>query len=349
MHIEGRAKAGFYPLPPRVTDLILKHIEPSPAGTGALLDACCGEGVAASTIACHLKLTSYGCEIHKGRVEASAHLLDQTLCSDGLSARIQREHFTVCLLNPPYDSEGYKTRSEDIWLHHMTGTLKVNGLMILVIQEEQCSFKLKQYLFAHFRRLHFFRFPEEEYERFNQIIVLGTRGQTSKTRYEIDRLAGTSIQWDELGSPDTETTITLPAGSTTADVFYSDWIDPEDQLREVREHGIWHDPAVHNALHFPAQQLCTPLMPVRKGHLVRMIAAGLLNNSLITTDTRRWAIKGSTTKTKAKLPSIEEEYETDKGLETREVERTIERFKPVVEAWDLTAGSTFGDHIVIDC
>ena len=90
-------------------------------------------------------------------------------------------------------------------------------------------------------------------------------------------------------------------------------------------------------------------MPVRKGHLVRMIAAGLLNNSLITTDTRRWAIKGSTTKTKAKLPSIEEEYETDKGLETREVERTIERFKPVVEAWDLTAGPTFGDHIVIDC
>ena len=350
MRPTGVAKAGFYPIPLSVLKLVIAHLTGHSAGLRRLLDPCCGQGEAAAMLASTYGLTSFGIELHADRANASRQCLTQCLRSDALAAHIQRDSFSVLLLNPPYDTEGFRSRSEDVWLQRMTGTLQTQGVLIFVISEARCTPKLKQYLYNHYRRLSFLRFPAKEYKAFQQIIILGAKGQPNLTRVELDHLAHQPITFHPLGKPTTGTLYPLPLAKETSDIlFYSDWIAPEEQLKECRMVGIWQDPAVKDALHFKAQTTRKPLMTVRKGHLVRMIAAGLLNNSVIQQDTKRWAIKGATTKVTVPLPSIQEEYTSSKGTETRTVERNIERFVPTVEAWDLTPGPMFGAHIIVEC
>ena len=346
----ARAKGGFYPIPLQVLSLVMAHLTVPAPGLRRLLDPCCGCGEAAATLASALTLRSYGIELHRDRASTSSTCLRQCLRSDALAAHIQRDSFSALLLNPPYDSEGFRTRSEDVWLQRMTGTLQTHGVLIFVIPEARCTDKLKQYLYSHYRRLSFFRFPTEDYKAFGQIIIFAAKGQTDLNRVELDHLAHQPMRYHPLGEPTVGTTYPLPLARDLSEIlFYSDWIAPEDQLQECRDLGIWHDPAVKDALTFHAQTRRTPLMAVRKGHLVRMIAAGLLNNSVIEQNKKRWAIKGATTKAAVPLPAIEEEYSTKKGTETRTVERTIEVFRPTVEAWDLTPGPNFGAHIIVDC
>jgi tRNA1(Val) A37 N6-methylase TrmN6 len=61
--------AGFFPIPPAVTDLILTHIA-APHG-GRVLDPAAGEGVALATLAAGLGLDPFGVELHEERAKAA--------------------------------------------------------------------------------------------------------------------------------------------------------------------------------------------------------------------------------------------------------------------------------------
>lgn len=58
--LASQEKAGFYPIPPTITDLIRSHIS-APHG-GRVLDPCCGTGIALVTLAEMLRLEAYGVE-----------------------------------------------------------------------------------------------------------------------------------------------------------------------------------------------------------------------------------------------------------------------------------------------
>ena len=79
------------------------------------------------------------------------------------------------------------------------------------------------------------------------------------------------------------------------------------------------------------------------------IASGLVNNTVLEQNNNRWAIKGTTTKTRVDLDPVVEVTDGAKEREERTTERTIERFTPVIQGWDLTPGETFAQHLIIDC
>ena len=62
-------KAGYFPLPATVTDLIATHIS-APLG-GRLLDPCAGKGTALVTLAKKLNLRPFGIELHQQRAQAA--------------------------------------------------------------------------------------------------------------------------------------------------------------------------------------------------------------------------------------------------------------------------------------
>ncbi|MGB4873568.1 MAG: DUF6094 domain-containing protein, partial [Candidatus Promineifilaceae bacterium] len=62
-------KAGYFPLPVPVTDLLLSHIA-APHG-GRLLDPCAGEGAALVALAAGLGLDPYGVELHEDRAKTA--------------------------------------------------------------------------------------------------------------------------------------------------------------------------------------------------------------------------------------------------------------------------------------
>ena len=99
MRLAAQAKGGFYPTPPRVTDLIAELIQP-PAGyarndeTLRLLDPCCGEGealegLAESTEASRtpLEVETFGVELHSERAEEAKYRLDHVLGTDLFATR----------------------------------------------------------------------------------------------------------------------------------------------------------------------------------------------------------------------------------------------------------------------
>ena len=68
--LANQEKAGYFPLPPLVTQLICTHVR-APHG-GRILDAAAGKGVALVTMARALGLDPYGVELQEERA-AKAH------------------------------------------------------------------------------------------------------------------------------------------------------------------------------------------------------------------------------------------------------------------------------------
>ena len=96
------AKAGFYPTPESVTDLIAQCVNTPSIPGGKLLDPCSGEGVAAETLAKAWGLDGYGIELDAQRAQAASKRLTRVLHLDYAAARIALGAFQVLFLNPPY-------------------------------------------------------------------------------------------------------------------------------------------------------------------------------------------------------------------------------------------------------
>lgn len=101
-------KAGYYPLPPTITDLILTYITPplnghladghsangrlpnghfDTAQHGRLLDPCAGEGTALVTLADKLGLEPFGVELHQERAEKAKTAVSTKLNTNGIPSK----------------------------------------------------------------------------------------------------------------------------------------------------------------------------------------------------------------------------------------------------------------------
>ena len=112
MRLAAQAKGGFYPTPPRVTDLIAELIQPPAAyarndETLRILDPCCGEGEALSRLAEGLgkphaaPVETFGVELHSERAEEAKYRLDRVLGTDLFATSIANGAFGLLYLNPP--------------------------------------------------------------------------------------------------------------------------------------------------------------------------------------------------------------------------------------------------------
>ena len=91
--------------------------------------------------------------------------------------------------------------------------------------------------------------------------------------------------------------------------------------------GLWASQEVRDSL-WPAQdQRTRPLMPLRRGHMAMLVAAGFLDNLVLEAEGRRILVKGRTTK---ELVLAEETENTEVAYR--------ERLKTTVVALDLDDG-----------
>ena len=109
-------------------------------------------------------------------------------------------------------------------------------------------------------------------------------------------------------------------------LFATRTIDPEAAAAESRRSGLWVSATVTDAL-WPAEDpLTRPLMPLRRGHLAMLVAAGFLDNLQLEADGRRILVKGRTSKEMVLVETTPE----------KEVHR--ERLRTTVVALDLDIG-----------
>jgi 16S rRNA G966 N2-methylase RsmD len=342
--LASQAKAGYFPTPPVVTDLITSYLT-APHG-GRILDPCAGTGTALVSMALALRLDAYGIEIHHERAQATdtaltdlattrtlrvmeATTLRRTLYAAHHFTSASDSGFNLLFLNPPYDHDSVDGRLEYQFLRDCRTWLQPGGILVYVVPQTVFAFApIAKHLSAWYTDLRLLRFPDAQYPAFGQAVLFGVRRADAITPQDTTlTLLENAAHAGEVLAPlvpaqqplYTLPPITVPQGHLT---FHSRMVHPEDALKEIATHGLTTTPGWQ--AHFtpqdtPHQTEIAPLMPLRVGHIAGVIAAGFLDNVVLhdpETD-ERLLIKGRVYKRKQVHTTVEHEEDTSREVTTR--------------------------------
>ena len=338
MRLAAQAKGGYYPTPERVVDLIADLIH-TPSGyyyrereTVRILDPCCGAGDALQRLAERIDrpnsmpIETYGVELHRDRADEAEKRLHRTLASDLFQTSIANGAFGLLLLNPPYDWDSEDKRVEHAFLTQTTRYLAESGLLVFIVPRQRLSYSAR-YLSTHYGRLQCWAFPDPEREVFDQVVLFGYRKSDPVPDAQAE---GMVMEWS-VGQPEplrsARHTEFSPATAPSGDILFTTrTVDPAAAAEEARRSGLWTNTDITDSL-WPAGDARTrPLMPLRRGHIAMLVAAGFLNNLALEAGGRRMLVKGRTSK----------EMELVEDSPEKEVHR--ERLNTTVVALDLDSG-----------
>ena len=330
--LEATARAGYWPTPPRVAEAIGRHLAAPPSGAKRvvrLLDPCAGTGEAAATVAAAFGAESYGIELNAERADAARTRLDHVLATSAFSVRLAHGAFSLLFLNPPYTQDDEQRRLEHAFLTSLTRALCPGGVLVFLIPQRRLAVSAR-YLASHYAGWRAYRFPDPEYAAFHQCVLFATR----KAQAAHDPAAQAQLEAWSTGElpplPDAPaaTPLRVPALPVGEVLFAALCFDASQAAAEARRRGVWAQPQLAEQLWPAEEQPVRPLLPLRKGHLALLIAAGFLNNVLLRQGDQRVLVKGRTHK---ELVPVESD---DAGTQ---IEREVLRTSVVV--LDLATGA----------
>ena len=305
MRLAGQAKGGYYPTPPRVVDYI-RSLLMAPIRYSRnrdqivrLLDPCCGPGDAlrqlADSISRSMTVETYGVELQTERAEQAAAQLDHALASDLFRCSIANRTFNLIWLNPPYDHDREDKRVEHAFLTHCTRYLEPSGVLVYIIPRAQIATSAR-FLTTNYARVRAWAFPEPEIEQFNQVVVMGLRKEHPRPDARaMNDLLGSIDELTPLRQ-DLQPVYDVGHSPPGAAMFTTRVIDFAKAVAEARARGLWTQEEITDAFWPPSDRSTRPLMPLRKGHLAMLVAAGFLDNLELETPESRVLVKGRTTK-----------------------------------------------------
>ena len=329
MRLEAQAKAGFYPTPPEVVDIIQTWIGEKKPGPRRLLDPCCGTGAPAAKIATAAVCDAYGVEINKERAQVAQKILTKVVAGNLFSVRARPEGFSILYLNPPYDFDQEDGRTELSFLKHTLPYLAPGGLLLFLVPQKRITPRMARVLSAYFEDLDIRKFPSAQFKAFGQIVIAGIKKRRAEIHSEVVSSLG-QIPAKELAEiVPREFSFAIPAA--TKDFFIrSSEFGPAELTEELKVSPLWKEPALSLVEEDDRTgRAIQPLMPPRKAHLAMLIAAGLINNQILEANGRRLLIKGTAKKV---IDRFEEE--TEKGIKITERERIVTQ----INAFDLKTG-----------
>ena len=309
MRLEAQAKGGYYPTPDRVVDLIADVIRTPKGnyyGTGEtlrILDPCCGAGDALYRLAEGLNrpnavpIETYGVELHRDRAMEAERRLDRALASDLFATSIANGAFGLLYLNPPYDFDsGGDKRAEHSFLMHCTRYLAAEGLLVFIVPRRRLTVSAR-YLSTHYGRMQCWAFPDPEREEFDQVVLFGYRKKDPVPDALTEKRV---LEWafgepKPLG-PGSYPNFTPATTSSGEVLFATRTVDPVAAAAEARRSGLWASTEITDTLWPVSDARTRPLMPLRKGHLAMLVAAGFLDNLVLESEGRRILVKGRTSK-----------------------------------------------------
>jgi len=316
--LEGIAKAQFYPTPPSVVERVValvRHAQPSHRRAVRLLDPCCGAGDALRQFAEAIGgAETYGVEIEQHRAADARQVLDHVIAGSAFAVRMGSEAFSGLWLNPPYDQGEGGRRLEHSFVTSMSRTLAFGGLLVYIVPQVRLA-QSSRYLSAHYEDLRCYRFRDPEYDAFGQCVLLGRKRKVQAVAPElkstIERWAADDIPvLPEPGTVGAHFDLpSLPIGPIT---FASQFVEPEEAAAEARQRGLWTNPAIVERLWPAEENTVRPLMPLRRGHLAVMVAAGFLNNIVLDDGDRHVLVKGRVTKVSHIVESADPEVEVQR-------------------------------------
>jgi len=334
--LESQAKAGFYPTPDTICDLLQTKINYE--DEARLLDPCCGKGKTLSRLVqSKSEVTTYGIELDHQRANKARSRLTKVLWGDALTeVRLSPTAFGLLYLNPPYDIAGGQNlggksqRMETLFLRRYLGTLQLKGYLILVIPYyilQYCAKTLSRYF-----KLEVFAFPEDSFQRFKQCVVIGRkkmlvpREQAETTEFMLQDLAKMEPEefLDAVYSLEDMVSVTVPSPLKVLETFKAKKTDPLEAIPRIRKAGILKN--ILDELAPNKNNKIRPLTPLENGHMALMLAGGYMNGA-IEKDGRQLVIKGVVHKS--------EEVINVRQTESGGTITTKDKYNPTVKVIDM--------------
>ncbi|MFZ5572883.1 MAG: DUF6094 domain-containing protein [Thermodesulfobacteriota bacterium] len=330
--IASQEKLGYYKTPVCVVQQIKAGLSIGP--NVRMLDPCCGTGEALQLLAAGTNAEALGIELEKGRYEKAKEVLDTVLFADALSeAAVSISSIDLLWLNPPYDlDEGdftqHRQRLEFLFLQKYLPVLVKNGVLVFIAPYRTIRRSDVGSLLSRLADIELFRFPDGEFEAFEQVVVIGRKKML--LRSEIEENHETLCCQNAECLPTTteirQKGITLVASESKRPlVFKANHIDPAEiqpltsVLRDLFLKEV--TPSRLTDAH--------PLMPLRQGHLAMLLAAGYVNGELKDGNGEYLVIKG----TVKKVETVSEE-----STEHFHIKKTVEKVEITVRALNMATG-----------
>jgi len=333
MRLAAQAKAGFYPTPEPVYQIIAKYLScPSGKGVARLLDPCCGTGEPLNHLAEALSSAdTYGIELDSNRHAKASAQITHCLLTDYQNTRISNQAFSLLYLNPPYDDDTGAQRQELSFLKSTIKYLAPLGILVYIIPQARISKRIASVLAYHFNNIAVMRFPDALYGAFKQTVIIGVLKKAPSRDSAVEQWL-TKCGTGEAILKDIQTAwlhqaYAVPRLPTRKILFATNAINPEDLLQETVQHGIFKD--IRDKLWPPhTGSRIKPIMPMRFGHLAQALASGYMNGIVRDKHNQHpLLVKGSTTK-------VTDTREESDQYGTKIIE--TERVKIVVKAITLT-------------
>ena len=296
MRLAGQTQLGYYPTPARVLDLLATWLT-IPRGAVAL-DPSCGTGAALAALAPSGRC--YGVELDHARAADAATRLTVL---DGAfeETEITPGSFGLVLLNPPYDQDAATgTRAEAAFLVRTLPLLALHGVLVLIVPEHQLD-RLWPTVTPSIRVDGLWRFPDPEYAAFGQVVLVGHRvsalaAQQNRPFWEWGHQArpwDPPEFWPLTPRPASHAPIRVPVGRRP--LRYRLAPDRPAMLAAYVAHtgGAFGALRARTARAVPpsADHPVRPPLPLHRGHLATLLAAGVLSGAL-GTGTQRHLVRG---------------------------------------------------------
>jgi 16S rRNA G966 N2-methylase RsmD len=342
MRLAAQAKMGYYPTPSSVVSLISNILVRQPLGKIRIIDPCAGQGTALKELGESLKAETYGIELDRERGKIAQEVLTKCLITDYEKTRISHQGFSVVYLNPPYDwtirkdevtgSERYEKR----FLRNTIKYLAPDGVLVFLIPERRLDKGIGKILSYRFQDIRVFRFPDDEYKKFKQIVVFGVLKRIARINDRTLSYLKNVGKGLAVIPPIEKATCryNVPATGIKKFIFKTTLIDLEDLEREIADHGL-KERITRLVTPVSLTEKTKPIMPLRHGHLAQLLASGMMNGVVFDKDNSNpLLVKGMTKKIVETF--VEDENGKEKIIERDKILITINAINQQGEVFTVT-------------
>lgn len=354
------AKNGYFPTDEETLARTLQAID-TPTDAVAILDPCCGEGVALAELKNHLRgagaqCQAYGVEFNAERAWHAKDLLDCVAHADIHDMAIKARQFGVLFLNPPYgdlvsdtaglqEAGGGRKRLEKEFFKRAHPWLGVHGVMILIVPHYVLDTEFATLIAQSYENVRVFLAPEQ---RFKQCVLIGTKRKTDRLNVTLAhtlQAIGQGQLPEELPAHWSEPLYQVPCAPESI-AFIATRIDPEElaeEISHIHTSTLW--PQFESYFNSGLKAHRPPLRNLTQWHLALALAAGQISGVVTSKYGRILLVKGDTYKDRSLKVSYEPS--SDKDGTVREIKTFTDKFVPAICAFDFTPGEMYGQLVTI--
>ena len=304
----ARAQQGFFPTQDRIVRAFagLFKLPVQQAAPVVVLDAGCGTGKAIRDLRedwliqrPDLNATLLGIESDKNRCQQAASLLANgkgggTALWSAIEDATVDQPVSLLWFNPPYDRIRGTGRTEAVLFNRVKEwPARGTGLMLMIVPDyvlADVDVGLAVAVERDYEMLGLWRYPEPEYQEFNQCVLLARRREKAlnKTLMTFPRWAANPDAWPVLRD-DMKPVATLQPvhkAVTLRRIRLGNDVIVDSISRSPLRAGLLREAAA------PAPPIGRPLLPLKAGHLALALAGGLCDGIIESSGTR-FLIKGT--------------------------------------------------------